>query len=53
MLKENQVSPWVKCVHDREYAIKEATEYGLQNEVIYCMDVLGMSPDVALMEWDI
>ena len=35
----------------REEAIKIATEYWLQDEVIYCMDVLGMPPQEALDEW--
>lgn len=52
-MKKNQVSPWGKCEHSREFAIKMATKYGLQNEVIYCMDELGMTPNEAMMEWDI
>lgn len=37
----------------RLLAIKIASAYKLQNEVIFCMDVLGMSPDEALLEWDL
>ncbi len=37
----------------RNEAIKLASEYGLENEVIYAIDVLGMDPDDALLEWDI
>lgn len=37
----------------REEAIAKATAYQLQAEVIYCMDVLGYTPEEALDEWDI
>lgn len=37
----------------REEAISLATKYGLQDEIIYCIDVLGYSPEEALDEWDI
>lgn len=37
----------------REQAIAAALEYGLQAEIIYCIDVLNMSPEDALYEWDI
>jgi len=37
----------------REQAILVAQKYGLQAEVIYCIDVLNMSPEDALYEWDI
>ena len=50
MNKENVNNSFIVS---REYAIKEATQFGLQNEVIYCMDLLGMSPDEALLEWSI
>lgn len=45
----------VECNYktSRLLAIKIATAYKLQNEVIFCMDVLGMSPDEALLEWDL
>lgn len=39
--------------HDREYAIKAALPYGLQDEIIYCIDILGMTPDEAMQEWDL
>lgn len=42
-----------KYVQGRIRAISIASVYGLQNEVIYCMDKLGMSPDEALLEWDL
>lgn len=34
----------------REQAIAKASAYMLQAEVIYCMDVLGYSPEEALDE---
>jgi hypothetical protein len=37
----------------REQAIAAALKYGLQAEVIYYIDVLNMSPEDALYEWDI
>lgn len=37
----------------REEAIKLAKKYCLEDEVIYCIDELGMSPEEALYEWDI
>lgn len=37
----------------REEAISLAAKYGLQDEIIYCIDVLGLSPEEALDEWDI
>ncbi len=39
--------------HTREYAIKCASKYNLEAEITYCIDVLGMSPDEAMMEWDV
>ena len=37
----------------REEAIAKAKKYSLQAEVIYCMDVLGYSPEEAVSEWDL
>lgn len=37
----------------REEAIALASKYGLESEVIYCIDVLGLTPEEALDEWDI
>ena len=37
----------------REEAIAKAKKYGLQAEVIYCMDNLGYSPEEACGEWDL
>lgn len=37
----------------RKEAISLASEWGLEYEVEYCIDVLGMSPEDALYEWDI
>ena len=37
----------------KEEAIVIATEYSLQGEIEYCIDVLGMSPEEALYEWDL
>lgn len=37
----------------REEAIAKAEKYHLQEEVIYCIDELGCSPEEALDEWDI
>lgn len=37
----------------REEAIALAEKYCLQGEVIYCMDVLGYSPEEAVSEWDL
>lgn len=37
----------------REEAITLASKYGLQDEIIYCIDVLGLTPEEALDEWDI
>lgn len=39
--------------HTREYAIMAALPYGLQNEVMYAIDILRMTPDEAMMEWDV
>lgn len=38
---------------DKNDAIKIASEYGLEGEVKYSMNVLGMSPVEALIEWDL
>ncbi len=37
----------------REEAIALASKYGLEAEVIYCMDVLNMTPEEACDEWDV
>lgn len=37
----------------REEAIKIAHEYYLEAEVIYCIDILGYTPEEALREWDL
>jgi hypothetical protein len=37
----------------REEAIAKAEKYNLQTEVLYCMDVLGYSPEEACDEWDL
>ena len=38
---------------NRKRAIKIAQVYGLEIEVIACMDLCGMSPKEALAEWDL
>lgn len=37
----------------REEAIVKAEKYNLQEEVIYCMDNFGYSPEEACGEWDL
>ena len=37
----------------KEEAIVIAREYSLQEEIEYCIDVLGMTPEEALYEWDL
>ncbi len=37
----------------RNEALILAAKYGLENEVQYCIDILGMFPEDALAEWDI
>ena len=37
----------------REEAIAIAEKYNLQNEIRYCMDYLGYSPEEACDEWDL
>ncbi len=37
----------------RSAAIALAAKYGLEDEVTYCIDVLGMFPEDAIYEWDI
>ncbi len=37
----------------REEAIAKAEKYYLQEEVAYCIDILGCTPEEALDEWDI
>ena len=37
----------------REEAIAIAEKYCFEEEVRYCIDVLGCSPEEALYEWDI
>ncbi len=37
----------------REEAIKKAAEYHLEGEVTFCIDQLGLEPNVALREWDL
>lgn len=37
----------------REEAIALASKYGLEEEIEYCIDVLGLTPEEALDEWDI
>lgn len=39
--------------HDRKYAINAAKKYGLEKEVTHAIDVLHMTPDEAMMEWDV
>lgn len=43
----------LSCKHDRKYAINAAKKYGLEKEVTYAIDVLHMTPDEAMMEWDV
>ena len=38
---------------NRKRALKIATVYGLETEVLICMDLLGMTPTEALAEWDL
>nr|DAR58513.1 MAG TPA: hypothetical protein [Crassvirales sp.] len=38
---------------DRKRALKIAAVYGLETEVRICMDLLGMTPISALVEWDL
>ncbi len=35
------------------HALAFAAKYGLEEEVNYCIDVLGYTPEEALYEWDI
>lgn len=35
----------------KEEAITIATAYHLQDEIEYCIDILGMTPEEALDEW--
>ena len=37
----------------RQEALGIAEKYCLQEEVLYCMDELGYSPEEALDEWDL
>jgi len=37
----------------REEAIAKAEMYNLQDEVKYCIDNLGYSPEDALEDWDL
>lgn len=37
----------------RKRALKIAAAYGLESEVITCMDLCGYSPTEALAEWDL
>lgn len=37
----------------KEEAIVIAAEYSLKGEIEYCINVLGMSPEEALYEWDL
>ena len=38
---------------NRKRALKIATVYGLETEVLICMDLVGMTPTEALAEWDL
>lgn len=38
---------------DKNEAVKIASEYDLEGEAKYSMNVLGMNPVEALIEWDL
>jgi hypothetical protein len=37
----------------RNRAIEIAKTYHLENEIKWCIDICGMSPEAALIEWDL
>lgn len=37
----------------KKEALKIARAYGLDNEVKYCIECCGMTPEEALKEWDL
>lgn len=37
----------------KKEALKIARQYGLDNEVKYCIKYCGMTPEEALREWDL
>lgn len=38
---------------NRKEAIEQAKVHNLENEVAWCIDCCGMTPEEALREWDI
>ena len=37
--------------YSREEALELAKQYNMEDDVRYCIDTLGYSPNEALMEW--
>ena len=39
--------------HSRNYVLAKAKKYGLYHEIKHAMDIYGMTPDEAMLEYDI
>lgn len=53
-LDERKIHQLIKTeIITREEALELASKYGLRDEVEWCMDFCGFTPEGALYEWDL